>query len=171
MHYAYHIKDDRYDHILEQSETLPLSAEHTLVQDEYDAHDWLMSVRRSRNHLSRLSLFEEPPVKDSIRRTLPGFRRKDDGAVVAVNDEGNLYIQWLSPSNRTKLVNIGTVMNRGAYCVTAFCPVSKVLSLVTKLGLRHVVVLGGAGAKTQVVGIITRMNLLPSYIKEKSAYS
>lgn len=170
MHYAYHIKDDRFDHILEQTDALLDQAEDKITRDEYDAHEWLISARRSRNHLSRLSLLEEPPVKDSIRRTLPGIRRDQRSAVVAVNAQGNLYVQWVSPSDRTKLVDIGGVMNRGTYCVTEFCPVSKVLALVTKLGLRHVVVLGGDHG-SQVVGIITRMNLLPRYIKQKSGYA
>ena len=170
MHYAYHIKDDRYDHILEQTDEDQVKTEHTLVGDDYDAHEWLLSMRKSRSQLSRLSLLEEPPVIDSIRRTLPGIRREKHSAVVAVNARGNLYVRWVSPSDRLKSVDIGGVMNRGTYCVPEFCPVSKVSSLVTKLGLRHAVVLGGDHGN-RVVGIITRMNLLPRYIKQKSGYA
>ena len=170
MHFAYHIKDDRYDHISEPSIPHETTAS-LLAEDDYDTHDWLIMLRRfpvlnlpGVNLLdSNLPRFGEPP-----RTALPGFSDGHRGAVVGVNKKGTVYVKWLPPANRVKYLNLGAVMNRGTYCVTEFCPVSKALSMFTKLGLRHLVVVGGSGG-SQVVGMITRINLLRQYIKDVAA--
>jgi hypothetical protein len=177
MHFAYHIKDDRYDHISEKGPR-KVATDKVLAQDEYDSHDWLVSMRRSRDRFPSISLSSEnlvneymsPMPESRFRPSLPGISKDDRGAVVGVNDQGNVYISWLSHEHRSQYVNIGAVMNRGTYSVTEFCPVSKALSLVAKLGLRHLVVLGarGHGGDNQVVGIVTRINLLPQSIKDKT---
>jgi len=48
--------------------------------------------------------------------------------------------------------------------------VSKAHFLFTNLGLRHLIVLGGETGG-QVVGLITRINLLREYIEERMGYS
>ena len=176
MHYAYHIKDDRYDHISEPSKSQE-STETLLAEDDYDAHDWLISLRRNREYFPGFNVAGEnlldsnlPRFGELLRTTLPGLSEGHRGAVVGVNKKGTVYIKWLPPGNRVKYVNLGAVMNRGTYCVTEFCPVSKALSMFTKLGLRHLVVVGGGGG-SQVVGMITRINLLRQYIKEVAAES
>lgn len=63
---------------------------------------------------------------------------------------------------RRNTVNVAAAMNRGTYCVTETCPLTKAYELVTSLGLQHLVVLGGGGESGgRVVGVITRTNLLP----------
>ena len=49
-----------------------------------------------------------------------------------------------------------------------FCPVSKAYKLFTSLGLRHLVVLGGGESGGEVVGILSRANLVPEYIQERT---
>jgi len=46
-------------------------------------------------------------------------------------------------------------------------PVSKAYKLFTSMGLRHIVVLGGRSGE-EVVGILSRANLLPEYIHERT---
>lgn len=61
-------------------------------------------------------------------------------------------------SEKSKMVNVGVMMNPGAYCVAEGCPLSKIYRLFTALGLRHLVALGAEG---KVTGMITRQNLFP----------
>ncbi|GKY93401.1 hypothetical protein MPSEU_000307700 [Mayamaea pseudoterrestris] len=166
MHLAFDIKSDRYEHISDPS--IPQeTTESMLAEDDHDSHDWLATLSRNRDRLQRLGLpFESVlncsllPLENPLRSA--GAQR---GAVVGVKMKGTVYIKWLLPANRVRYVNIAAVMNRGTYCVTEFCPVSKAISLFTKLGLRHLVVLGGVGGG-QVVGMVTRVNLLRQNIKE-----
>ena len=48
-----------------------------------------------------------------------------------------------------------------------FCPVSKAFQLFTMMGLRHVVVLGGETGG-EVVGVLSRENFLPAFIKQQT---
>ena len=51
--------------------------------------------------------------------------------------------------------------------LSEYCPVSKAYLLFTSLGLRHLVVLGGKTGG-EVVGMLTREDLLPDYIKTRT---
>ena len=84
-------------------------------------------------------------------------------AWVGTNDEGQVAVR-INPKYAKKWVNIAAVMNVGTYTVPEFMPVSRALAMFTKLGLRHLVVLGGDTGGS-VVGIVTRANLLPAHIE------
>jgi len=85
-------------------------------------------------------------------------------AEVGMNQHGNVLVSWLDPFFRKHWVNIAAVMNRGVYCVTESCPLSKAYTLFTSLGLRHIVVLGGSSGG-EVVGIFSRANLLQANVE------
>ena len=38
-------------------------------------------------------------------------------ASVALNDDGQVFAPWINPDYKYHWVNIGAVMNRGAFCV------------------------------------------------------
>lgn len=143
MRWAYHINDDRYEYILEHSTRTPAHVE----------------VERA----PRFSMISSPALQVSDYSSLP-----TEFATVEQNDEGNIIVSWLNPDYTNHFVNIGAVMNRGAFVVTEFCPVSKAYNLFTALGLRHLVVLGGSGSGGEVVGVLSRANLVPEYIKERT---
>lgn len=180
MNLAYHIKDDRYDHIEEPVEV----TDEILAQDDFDTNAWLVSIRRRRENLS----FHETPAKigdDSLPplrgssgalcdlALLDSSHQKKSAeetglfAIVGTNASGNVYLRWLAPECKRKWVSLGSVMNRGTYCVTETCPISKAHRLFTALGLRHLIVLGGHSGG-QVVGVLTRINLLKEYIQERT---
>ncbi|VEU42657.1 unnamed protein product [Pseudo-nitzschia multistriata] len=70
-----------------------------------------------------------------------------------------LVISWLNPDNKYDVVDLASVMNRGAFSVPVDFPVSKAYDLFTLLGLRWIVVLGGPHGGS-VVGILTRESFL-----------
>jgi hypothetical protein len=88
-------------------------------------------------------------------------------AIVGTNAAGNVYLRWLDPECKRKWVSLGSIMNRGTYSVTETCPVSKAHHLFTALGLRHLIVLGGQSGG-EVVGMLTRINLLMESIQERT---
>ena len=112
-------------------------------------------------------------------------------ASIAEDVDGKVFVAWLNPDYEYHWVNIGAVMNRGAYCVryahlvsfvvsttiadhfplsfnsSEFCPVSKAYNLFTMMGLRHLIVLGGESGG-EVVGVLSRANFLPDYIKDRT---
>eukprot|EP00980_Cylindrotheca_fusiformis_P031071 scaffold25794_cov132-Cylindrotheca_fusiformis.AAC.1 len=95
----------------------------------------------------------------SETRIPTGFAR-----VGNVSGTGIVLIKWLNPTCKNKIVNLSAVMNRGAYCVPSYFPLSKAYTMFTKLGLRWIVVTGSnSGGK--VVGILTRHNLLPAHVQ------
>ena len=85
-------------------------------------------------------------------------------AKVVKDENGLVHIAWFDRDYEDWFVNIGAVMNRGAFVVTEFCPVSKAYSFFTSMGLRHLTVLGG-NYGGEVVGMLTRADLLPNNIK------
>jgi CBS domain-containing protein len=92
--------------------------------------------------------------------TVPGF-----GETVAEYDRlGNLIVRLRDTDNQ-KLVDIGAAMNRGAYSVVQNTPLTKAYEIFTALGLRTLPVLGKSGV---VVGIVTRSNLLPEYMEDRT---
>ena len=88
-------------------------------------------------------------------------------ATVGRTADGNVVVSWLNPDYESDHVNLASVMNRGAFCVPEYCPLSKVRYMFTRLGLRWIVVLGGASGG-EVVGMVSRYNLLPSFIEEST---
>jgi H+/Cl- antiporter ClcA len=189
MHLAYHIKDDRYDHITELEDAFGIGVtDENLDHDDFDTSAWLDSIRQRRANL----IFHEPgsyqPIKIGDDSLPPltwssrsenelvmssGPRRRKSAmetgifAIVGTNKHGNVYLRWLDPDCKRKWVSLGSVMNRGTYSVTETCPVSKARHLFTALGLRHLIVLGGkSGGET--VGILTRLNLLKESIQERT---
>jgi signal-transduction protein with cAMP-binding, CBS, and nucleotidyltransferase domain len=174
---AFHITDDRYDHV----STVPTQV---LDSDDFDTNAWLVSVRQSvqldeiKDEMmgevnERASLAFDvgdesmPPaaLRESVRLNAEAKSCPAEAAVVATDTQGNVYVRWLHPDVRRKWVHVAAVMNRGTYCVTDTMPVSKAHHLFTLLGLRHLVVLGEGGA---VCGIVTRINLLKEFITERT---
>ena len=171
---AYHIKDDRYDR-WDQTSTRQL-----LAGDEYDAHAWLVSVRQTRDRFlgDSVLLEEEASIRhesttlqemtgnETLPRAVPSHM-----ATVTSNDQGNVSIGWLHPDAEDRSVHVAAVMNRGAYAVAEGCPLSKAHYLFTSLGLRHLVVLGVSEGRSTVVGMVTRVNLVPEAIEESTGYA
>ena len=132
-----------------------------------------------RGHKKTLSYSndEHSWLKDNVVRTKSGkvFIGSDeampDGSVssgkktvVEYDDLDNLVVN-LSEEERGKLVDVGAAMNRGSYSVVQNTPLSKAYGIFTALGLRTLCVLGQKGC---VVGIVTRSNLLPEYMEERT---
>jgi H+/Cl- antiporter ClcA len=189
MHLAYHIKDDRYDHILELEDAFGIGVtDENLDHDDFDTSAWLESIRQRRANLTfhetgsyqptKIGDDSLPPLRASsgalsemVMSSGPGRRKSamETGifAIVGTNKHGNVYLRWLDQECKDKWVSLGSIMNRGSYCVTETSPVSKARHLFTALGLRHLVVLGGkSGGET--VGILTRLNLLKESIQEET---
>jgi len=103
-----------------------------------------------------------PSLRSAFSASLP-----TEFAIISQNDVGLIYVSWLNPEYSHCGVNLGAVMNRGNFCVPEFCPVSKAYTLFVSLGLRHLTVLGGPTGGS-VVGVVTRQNLLPKYIQERT---
>eukprot|EP00537_Pseudo-nitzschia_pungens_P002124 CAMPEP_0172361830 /NCGR_PEP_ID=MMETSP1060-20121228/5602_1 /TAXON_ID=37318 /ORGANISM="Pseudo-nitzschia pungens, Strain cf. cingulata" /LENGTH=986 /DNA_ID=CAMNT_0013084211 /DNA_START=98 /DNA_END=3058 /DNA_ORIENTATION=- len=94
--------------------------------------------------------------------TLQGFAR------VGLNPRTNVVvISWLNPDCKDDVLDLAAVMNRGAYSVPEDFPLSKAYNLFTLLGLRWIVVVGGADGGT-VVGLLTRESFLELNLKEKT---
>mmetsp|Transcript_25938 Transcript_25938/g.39172 ORF Transcript_25938/g.39172 Transcript_25938/m.39172 type:complete len:874 (+) Transcript_25938:66-2687(+) len=139
--------------------------------NDFDTHDWLLSIHE--NLRPRPNSVDEsiasydllPPLvtrspASSTRRTSSSFIK------IGLNTRGTrsaVRISWLHPDFHNKRVNLAAAMNRGTYCVLESCPISKAHSLFTSLGLRHLIVLGGG---QNVVGLLTRANLVPSSIDQ-----
>mmetsp|Transcript_3170 Transcript_3170/g.4265 ORF Transcript_3170/g.4265 Transcript_3170/m.4265 type:complete len:133 (+) Transcript_3170:281-679(+) len=92
---------------------------------------------------------------------------KEIVATVALNERGNIYIDWMDPEYENSWVPVGDVMNLGTYSVRETVPVSKAYRLFTELGLRHLVVIGGESGGA-VVGILTRINFLQEFVEERT---
>jgi chloride channel 7 len=190
MHLAFHIPDDRYDYLTDNQGAIEAveNINKMMVEDEFDANAWLVSIRRSREHLAGLENNEEdsacphivvgddtlPPISQNRRYIPKGTLGSTRAAVsqgrfatVTTNSKGDVYVQWLNPSCKRKWVHVAAVMNRGTYCVTETTPLSNAHFLFTSLGLRHLVVLGGKRGGT-VVGVVTRINLLKDFIQERT---
>uniref|UniRef100_A0A7S2XPI2 Chloride channel protein n=1 Tax=Attheya septentrionalis TaxID=420275 RepID=A0A7S2XPI2_9STRA len=151
MNLAYHIKDDRYVNLDESSRKLKT------LEDEFDQNAWLMD---------NILLTEDEKFTFSRDETLPNRPVKRKRRATVTIEDGNLVV-FLADDDRGKHVDVASVMNQGAYCITESCPLSKAQSMFTALGLRHLVVLGGKYGGT-VVGMITRCNLDERFIKERT---
>lgn len=196
MHWAYHIKDDRYQYLESRDYDGDDDAGEDLEDDDYDTNDYLLSVRDAMAHASirvdgrqpiafagdeslpaltstsmlglrtlstlssRLSLEHNNSTSthSSTIKIPSGFGR------VGAGSDGRVVVKWLHPDHEEKFVNLSAVMNRGAFSVPDYFPLSKAYTLFTTLGLRWIVVTGSQdGGK--VVGILTRYNLLPAHIE------
>lgn len=184
MHWAYHIQDDRYDYLKNNIGTttyappamdkeirgsvlkVPIGGDETMptMDQVVERHESIRPV---------------PPRQAAMIQNNYGYQRTSSSssasvatpqgfAKVGVDTSMGYYllvVTWLNPEYRNMYVNISLVMNRGAYCVRDDTPVSKVRLMFTQLGLRHLTVVGDGG---KVVGILTRANLRPSYIQERT---
>jgi hypothetical protein len=74
-----------------------------------------------------------------------------------------LHLTVSTPNKRDML----TLLNFCFFQLREYCPVSNAYLLFTSLGLRHLVVLGGITGG-EVVGVLTRENLLPEYIEART---
>lgn len=93
--WAYLINDDRYDYVLQSS----LREKKKLPPK---------TIERA----PRFSLISAKNLQLASYSALP-----TEFASVALNDDGQVFVHWLNPEYAHHLVNIGAVMNRGAYCV------------------------------------------------------
>ena len=91
--WAYHINDDRYDYVRQWEPTPP------------ETHK---TVERA----PRFSMISSPNLQLAAFSPLP-----TEFATVALNESGGVYVAWLNPDYENHWVNIGAVMNRGAFCV------------------------------------------------------
>ena len=96
--------------------------------------------------------------------TLPKESRVAVDSVVDFGPQGNLVVR-IPPRDRSRRVDIAAAMNKGAYTVVENTPLSKAYTLFSALGLRFLVVLGNNG---QVVGIISRSNLMPEFMEHRT---
>ncbi|CAJ1951978.1 unnamed protein product [Cylindrotheca closterium] len=200
MHWAYHIKDDRYQYLETQDHR---GREHVddLEDDEYDTNEYLLSVRDAISHYpgTETSIHgnENRPIRVAGDDTLPALNSESMSGLrhlsselsfenrnsistesseikiptgfgrVGSSSDGRVVIKWLHPDHEEKFVNLSAVMNKGAFSLPDYFPLSKAYTLFTELGLRWIVVTGSySGGK--VVGILTRHNLLPSHIVDST---
>ena len=156
MNLAYHIKDDRYQHIAEGCTSN--------LDEEFDQDKWVNSLLKSVKNLDADGL--PAAVTEHVETSIRGVQgsHKTRYGWVGQSKTGQIAVR-VNPSYSKKWVHIAAVMNRGTYTVTDFCPVSKAMRLFAALGLRHLVVLGGETGGS-VVGVVTRANLLSSHIDE-----
>lgn len=197
-HLAYHIKDDRYDHMSDSSRiSKQLKRPRHRVDDSYDQNAWLVSVHDSMRFQRRKQQKRDGNVPSTVvfagDGTLPLLRSdsapadllpKDDRsattipstksgferfAVVGTNERGGVFVESMPSDCYRHWVDVASVMNQGVYTVTDFCPVSKAYHLFTVLGLRHLIVLGGESGG-MVVGILTRINFLKEYIEQRTGW-
>ena len=191
MHWAYHIKDDRY-HYLETQEHHGREPADDLEDDEYDTNQYLLSVRDAISHYPGTETNERRPIRvagDDLLPPLNDVRRlsselsfengnsisTESSAIkiptgfgrVGAGSDGRVVIKWLHPDHEEKFVNLSAVMNKGAFSLPDYFPLSKAYTLFTELGLRWIVVTGSDNGG-KVVGILTRHNLLPSHIADST---
>jgi CBS domain-containing protein len=182
FHMAYHIKDDRYEHLSTETNVQPQpkqSKPRTTQQQNEKPHssthramavgDGPLPPLRPDSTTGSVSLKDDGSVTASCTDSKTGGTGRDGCAVVGTNDQGTVFIQWMAPEYRRRLVNVAAVMNQGTYTVTELCPVSKAYYLFTALGLRHLIVLGGESGG-EVAGILTRINFLEEFIEERTGY-
>lgn len=148
MRWAYHINDDRYDYVLQDTQRQTTRK----------------APKIPKQKAPKFSVASASRLQTTTFSALP-----HEFALVHKNSAGLIYVSWLNPDYEGYYVNLGAVMNRGTHCVTEFTPVSKAHRMFTYLGLRHIVVVGGESGG-EVVGLLTRANLLPEYIKERTGF-
>jgi hypothetical protein len=72
---------------------------------------------------------------------------------------------WLTFEDTSSMHSRGSTSV--SFKLSEYCPVSIAYLLFTSLGLRHLVILGGTMGG-EVVGVLTRENLLPAYIEART---
>lgn len=80
--------------------------------------------------------------------------------------QGKLIVSWVRPEFEGHWLDLASEANMGSCIVTEFCPVSKAYVIFTSMGLRHMIVFGGATGG-EVVGILTRANFLQTHIEAR----
>jgi len=151
---ALHIKNDRYDaDILED-----ISDVRAILDDDLDANEWLSDNLIESGGKSMI--FPD--------QSLPQGNISASGKNRVVTKNGVIMIV-LKAEDRLQHINIRAIMNRGPYCVIEGAPVSNAYSMFTKLGLRHLCVLGSNGC-SQVVGILTRSNFNKRNLERKTGF-
>jgi len=123
-------------------------------------HEWLADVIESHE--------EEPTGIETLPASKEFGYSAHERAVVDIDVNNNVVVH-LPDSARTQIVSVEAVMNRGAHVILEGCPLSKAFELFTKMGLRHLTVIGGV-EKGKVVGIITRENLLDENLEEATGF-
>ena len=146
-HWAYHINDDRYDHILSIPDE-EVSREKSLIkwrskvedldEEKNAASDAASEVERNDSGAQSLA---EPVLHTSTRSSVAATRHievadsfssilshTNEFATVELNDVGNVVVSC-NAEYRDYWVNIGAVANKGTYTVPDFTPVSKAYKL------------------------------------------
>jgi len=100
------------------------------------------------------------------RRRTTAHPPTNDFTVVRIGDNDLLMVD-LATQHAHKRINVAAVMNKATGCVNSTTPVSKAYMAFTQLGLRHLCVLGG-DTGGEVVGVITRENLLRDHIEMRT---
>lgn len=198
-HWAYHINDDRYDHILsipdeEVSESLQIMKIPNLHRNgfaEFDDGDdeEKSKAEPERNDSASRSIAEA--VLHEWQRSSSSKIQTRSSSLLAVERKGeDSFSSILSHANqfataslndagnvvvscnadfRNCWVNTEAVANKGTCTVQEFTPVSKAYKLFTALGLRHIVVLGGDSGG-EVVGLLTRASFIDQHIEDGSGF-
>ena len=100
MQWAYHINDDRFDYMLD------------------DTHSQSFCTREEAPHeeaAPRDSVISSPVLQSTRFCSLP-----TEFATIGRNDKGLIVVSWLNPVYAGYRVNLGAVMNRGTSCVRKF---------------------------------------------------
>ena len=101
---AYHINDDRYDYMLDDpSPTASLHEQSSSI------------LPKQQQEAPRFSVISSPMLQSTRFTPLP-----TEFAVIGRNDRNLLVVSWLNPLYNRYSVNLGAVMNRGAYCVCKY---------------------------------------------------
>eukprot|EP00591_Stephanopyxis_turris_P013875 CAMPEP_0195541128 /NCGR_PEP_ID=MMETSP0794_2-20130614/50926_1 /TAXON_ID=515487 /ORGANISM="Stephanopyxis turris, Strain CCMP 815" /LENGTH=268 /DNA_ID=CAMNT_0040675213 /DNA_START=749 /DNA_END=1555 /DNA_ORIENTATION=+ len=160
---AHNIRDDRYEKLQERSGKCCWN-----LCEKFD--DFLDNHSDSFSWLSEnVMIHDDDTVTLGLDETLPAHGNIAVKLNTTVAVENGVLVVHLAPEDKRKKVRISSVMNRGAYCVTEGCPLSKAYTLFTKVGLRHLCVIGGEGGG-KVVGIVSRYNLTDEYIEERTGF-
>lgn len=176
-------------YFIETSQTSPLQPDEQFSDDDHGAIHYqrqassngdILSTSNDGNNLQILEQRESWIVDNLVKvsnnsvvldsdDTLPrGVIPMNRQTAINTDENGNLVVDVPS-KDRHKHMNIAAVMNRGAKCVPETCPLSNAYRMFTTLGLRHLCVLGGETGG-EVVGIITRYNMQPEFIKERTKW-
>ena len=194
MHFAYHIKDDRYDYLEDGSHL-------DLEDDAFENNAFLLSVRGTTaiaksinldDNVGRVAVLGDDAFPQ-LSSLLQSFRKLHTAessrsleidslttternkvhsapagfATVGQDRSGNVVVTSLNPEFLNRYVNLAAVMNKGTFCVPSDFPISKAHSLFTQLGLRWIVVLGGISGG-EVVGMLTRCSFSKSHIRDRT---
>lgn len=198
MTLAYHIRDDRYEHLERDSRVPRLNkarslSNQVLDSDDFDNHAWLLAVRQSRSNLaSALDIPPPPPPPLPCQRSLRQSRRIHSRSSLEFPDNSLAKrVKAAVLSKKTPIAAVGTT-KKGSVVITWLNPKHRTkhvnVAAVMNRGSFTVpdfcpvskahtlfttlglrhLVVLGGKSGGKVVGVVTRVNFLDSQIEEKT---